>query len=72
MPSLFPCAAVDHFPLPLSLHCSSVIQFESTYCSLHITQITPLAIAMVSASLSYLFKVSYDPFHSNTGSSRHD
>lgn len=27
---------------------------------------------MVSASLSYLFKVSYDPFHSNMGSSRHD
>lgn len=27
---------------------------------------------MASASLSYLFKVSYDPFHSNMASSRHD
>lgn len=67
---LLPCAAVDRFPLALPLHCSSIIQFQSTYCSLHITQITPLAI--VSVSLSYLFKVSYDPFHSNMGSSRHD
>lgn len=72
VPSLFPGAPVDHFPLPLSALCSSIIQFESTYRSLHITQITPPAITTVSASLSYLFKVSYDPFHSITGSSRHD
>lgn len=53
--------------LPAACRRRSVIQPASTYCSRRITQITPLAIAMVSASLSYLFKVSYDPFHSSMG-----
>lgn len=73
IPSLFPLRSCRPRPTPTpSLsprrRCSgSVIQPASTYCSRRITQITPLAIAMVSASLSYLFKVSYDPFHSCTG-----
>lgn len=77
IPSLFPLRSCRPRPTPTpslsprrrsgSGSSGSVIQPASTYCSRRITQITPLAIAMVSASLSYLFKVSYDPFHSCTG-----
>ena len=44
-------------PLPqttLHSHCCSIIQFQSTYCSLHITQITPLAIGSVCLIIIFI------------------